>query len=327
MRAMSPFRGFILLVLLLLLPGGARASCGSDDCPIDLHRHQLMAGSRFSLDASLQYIDQDEAQAGTEKTTIGALPAPETEIRTLSRVYTLTGRARVSPTLGLTLALPYVDRMHQHIPDEGAGELQDFRFTGLGDLLTTARWIALGDPGGRSASVVLGLKLPTGERNVDEIDGEQPEPTVRPGTGSVDALAGVHLVTGVKTKTLDGTSIEAPLFLGLMYRFNGKGTEDYRIGDEFQLNAGGEYTLAGAFDLLAQLNYRVRGKDEAGETDALPDNTGGTTLYATPGLRVRTGSRLDFFAYAQFPVYQRVNGIQLVSPYHLLFGTSVTLPH
>jgi len=328
MRAMLPLPCWSISILLLTLPTGVWASCGSDDCPIDLHRHQLVAG-RFSFDASLQYIDQDEVQAGTEKTTVGALPAPEDEVRTLSRIYALTGRARLQPRLGITLALPYIDRVHQHIPDEGGvpGELADFRFSGLGDLLTSARWIALGDPGGRSASLLVGLKLPTGERNVDEIDGEQPEPTVRPGTGSVDAIAGVHLVTGVSTRALDGTSVDAPLFLGLQYRVNGKGTEDYRIGDEFQLNAGGEYPLTGAFDLLAQFNLRVRGKDDAGETDALPDNTGGTWFYLSPGLRVRTGSPLGLFAYVQIPVYQKVNGIQLVSPYHLLFGTSVTLPH
>jgi hypothetical protein len=330
MRAMLPSREFMPLILLLILPGSVQASCGTDDCPIDLHRHQLLVG-RFSFDASLQYIDQDEAQAGTEKTTIGALPAPETEVRTLSRIYSMTGRARITPRLGLTLSLPFVDREHQHIPIEGGvpGELADFRYSGLGDLLTTARWIALGaDPaGGSSASIVLGIKLPTGERNVDEIDGEQPEPPVRPGTGSVDGIAGLHLSAGVGTKALNGTPVRAPLFLGLNYRVNGKGTEDYRVGDEFQANAGGEYPVSDAVDLLAQLNLRVRDRDDPGQTDALPDNTGGTWFYFTPGLRVRTGSRLDVFGYVQFPVYQRVNGIQLVSPYHLLFGTTVSLPH
>ena len=327
MRVSLVLRSSLVAILLVAVPAAVRASCGSDDCPIDLHRRQLMGG-RFALDASMQYIDQDEVQAGTDKTTIGALPAPEDEVRTLSRIYTLTGRARLAPRLGLTLALPYVDRVHQHIPIEGGvpGELADFRFSGLGDLMTTARWIALGGAsGGPSASLVLGVKLPTGEKNVDEIDGEQPEPTVRPGTGSTDAVAGVHLTTGVGAKELDGEKVEAPLFLGLMYRVNGKGTEDYRIGDEFQANAGGEYPLNGTVDLLGQLNLRVRDKDDAGETDALPDNTGGTWFYLTPGLRVRTGPQLDFFGYVQIPVYQKVNGIQLVSPYHLLFGTTVSL--
>ena len=47
---------------------------------------------------------------------------------------------------GLTLNLPYIHREHEHIVNEEGEPPRpaDFRFSGLGDLVATAQWIALG---------------------------------------------------------------------------------------------------------------------------------------------------------------------------------------
>ncbi len=60
-------------------------------------------------------------------------------------------------------------------------------------------------------------------------------------------------------------------------------------------------------------------------TDALRDNTGGSWLYATPGLRVAAGPTLSLYGYAQIPLRQRIDRIQLVAPYHLMVGTTLAL--
>jgi hypothetical protein len=73
------------------------------------------------------------------------------------------------------------------------------------------------------------------------------------------------------------------------------------------------------------VNGRLRGKDDPGQTDALRDNTGGTWVYGSPGLRVQAGSALAAYAYVQLPVYERVNRIQLAAPYHLIVGTTYVL--
>ena len=197
----------------------------------------------------------------------------------------------------------------------------DFRYSGLGDLTMMGQWMALGaDPSRGSVALMAGVKLPTGRKNVTAIDGEQPEPPARPGSGSTDVLVGIHLMRPIRLPS--ATAATAPLFATIQGRFNGRGTDDYRVGDELQVRVGGTCPVGERFDLLSQLNLRVRGKDDVGQTDALRDNSGGTWLYLSPGVRVHTSSLLAVYAYAQVPVYERVNRIQLVSPVHLMIGTS-----
>ncbi len=317
--------GAISALMVGMLPKHAAASCGAEECPLDGHGHPLRAGP-FGFDLSVQYIDQDRVQIGTRRAAVGELSSPEDEVRTTSRIWTLNGRANLAPRLGLTIALPYVDRRHQHLHNQESrpGVLEDFRYAGLGDFSLTGQWMAVGAEreGGASAMLLLGAKLPTGRRNVEAINGDQPEPPARPGTGSVDFIVGAHFMRPV---TLGEGGADAPLFLSAQGRLNGRGTDEYRVGNELQVSGGGTYPLGETIELLGQINMRVRGRDEVGHTDALRDNTGGTWLYASPGLRVRAGPLLGLYGYVQLPIYQRVDGIQLVSPYHLLVGTTYAL--
>ncbi len=321
-RASLVLFGTLSALMVGILQGRAGASCGAEDCPLNSHGHQAGAGP-FGFDVSLQYIDQDRVRIGARRATVGELSSPEDEVRTTSRILTLNGHANLAPRLGFNLALPYVDREHIHVHNEEGqtSVLEDFRYSGLGDLLVTGQWTTLGSEreAGASSAILLGAKLPTGRRNVGAIDGDQPEPPARPGTGSVDFMVGVHFMRPI---ALGGKGTRVPLFVSAQGRRNGVGTQAYRVGNELQLSGGGNYPLGETIELLGQINLRVRGKDEVGGTDALRDNTGGTWLYASPGLRVKAGSFLGLYGYVQLPIYQRVNRIQLVSPYHLLIGTT-----
>src|SRR3954451_9942059 len=77
-----------LLLVLLLSPEVARASCGSSSCPSHLHALQFGEG-KFSLDLSFQYIDQDQPRIGRRRAQIGAIPSDHDEIRTINRLATL----------------------------------------------------------------------------------------------------------------------------------------------------------------------------------------------------------------------------------------------
>src|SRR6185503_3866303 len=97
----------------------------------------------------------------------------------------------------LTASIPYLDRVHRHIANESGlfPVLQTWTYRGIGDGTLLANWTALGtgDPSS-SVTVVLqaGAKLPTGARHIESVDGEQPEPHARLGTGSWDVLVGGH---------------------------------------------------------------------------------------------------------------------------------------
>ena len=318
----------LLALLLLLLPAPLEASCGAADCPLAL-RGPRGAAQPFSFDLSYQYIDQDRIRIGTRSGAVGALPSPEDEVRTIGRTVTALGQVRLSSRLGLTASLPMIARSHSHIAHEedAPPALRHWDYSGLGDLTLLGQLAVFrtGDRQATTLSLQLGAKLPTGRRHVEAIAGEEPEPPARPGTGSLDGLAGLHLMRTASLRGFGPRTGEVPLFVSVLGRVNGRGTEEYRVGNELQVNLGGSYPLTASLQLLAQVNGRFRGKDDAGQTDALRDNTGGTWVYGSPGLRVQAGSALAAYAYVQLPVYQRVNRIQLAAPYHLIVGTTYAL--
>ena len=327
MLGFRPLPALLAIGLLSIAPTAGRASCGADDCPLDLRTGD---GRRFSIDLNYQFIHQDRIRIGSRTGAVGELPSPEDEVETASRIATVLGQARLTDRFGLSASLPFVDRRHRHIANEEGSppELREWNYSGVGDATLIGQVTARGGGGAPTkVSLQLGAKLPTGKRHVDVVAGEEPEPTARPGTGSYDLLGGIYLLRRFGVPDLHHDRVEAPMFVSAMGRRNGRGTDDYRIGNELQVNAGGFYPLTRTVQVLGQLNARLRGKDDPGATDALRDNTGGTWLYATPGLRVVTGPTLSLYGYAQIPVYQHVNRIQLVAPYHLMVGTTVTLGH
>ncbi len=321
---LSPAAAILALALALAGARGAGASCGAESCPLDLHAARP-GWSSFSLDLSWQYVRQDQVRVGTRVGTVGELPSPEDEVSTLSRVTTATARVGLSPRWSLDLALPFVSRTHDHIRNEpGPPVREHWSFSGLGDVQAMADWRASGPDAPTTVALEGGVKVPTGRRHVEAVDGDQPEPPARPGTGSWDLLAGLHVMRDV-TLTLPARGrVSAPLFASAQVRLNGRGTEDYRVGDELQVGAGGSVPLAGPLVGLLQLNARFRGKDATGRTDALAANTGGTWVFISPGLRIEPTPRASLYAYAQLPLYQRVDRIQLVAPWLLYTGVSWT---
>jgi outer membrane putative beta-barrel porin/alpha-amylase len=311
-------RTIFLVGLLLLAAGEAVASCGSSQCSIDAHGTATRSG-RFALDVSWQAIDQDQPRIGTERATVGELPGGEDEVRTVNRQVTFRGQAMVGPRWNVSLSLPWVNREHSHVHHDAEGaSLQNYHYRGVGDVAVGADWLAWRDGPG-SLRLQAGAKLPTGRRHVAAIDGDEPEPPARPGTGSLDVLVGAYYERALPARNPGG----APRwFASTLLRVNGRGTEDYRAGNEAQLNLGASVPLASRVAALGQLNARVRGKDDVGATDAMRDDTGGTWLYASPGLQYRPPGAIAWSLFVQVPVYQRVNRIQLTAPANVYLAVS-----
>ncbi len=113
-----------------------------------------------------------------------------------------------------------------------------------------------------------------------------------------------------------------PVRFGVIGRWNGAGTEDYRVGSELQMHVSADYPVTSAVEFLLQGNVRSKGRDAVGTSEMDSGNTGGTWAYATPGLRLDLGGQARIYALVQIPVYTRVNGIQLVSDYNMYMGVT-----
>lgn len=329
----------VAAIALALAPAPARGSCGSAQCPLDTHGTETLRWDpslpggqpvgRITVGVSYQYIDQDRPRIGTRPAAIGELGSREDEIRTINRRMDLTLRGALAEGWSVSASLPLVDRYHSHIVNEadGSSQRQEFRYNGVGDLTVLGYWTPWGSDHERTTLTLQGgIKVPTGLRHVEPIDGEEPEPPARPGSGSADGLFGLHLMHVLPSKTLGGGATVVPIFASALLRLNGRGTEGYRVGHEVQLSVGGGYPLINRLRFAGQLNARIAARDEVGTTDATRENTGGRWLYASPGLQFAATDNVGFTGFLQVPVYQRVNRIQLAAPLNLWFGVTYRLP-
>ncbi len=317
------WRVALLSLAVSLSPSAACASCGSQNCPIDLGlpwEHSVL-----TLDLSEQYIDQGQPRAGTQDVAIGAIPSPEDEVRTVNRITTMRILYQPSTGWSVSAALPYVGRYHEHVHNEPGlpPERQRWAFDGPGDAeLLATHTIALSREGGRPLRLTAGIKIPTGKTHVEEFAGEEPEPPARPGNGAWTAILGAGTEWRITTRMPGGSFGSMPIRFSITGRAGGRGTERYRVGSELQTNLGAGYPLTRGIEFLLSGDVRIRAKDDPGDTDAEAGHTGGTWVYASPGLRVVGAGRTAISAVVQVPIYQRVNGINIVSKANLYLGVS-----
>jgi hypothetical protein len=300
----------------------AEASCGSATCPIDPQSLNLPSPGQWTFDLSEQYIDQDRLRHGQRDVSRPEPPEEgELELRTVNRITTFFANYAPTSDLLVSAALPYVSRYHEHFDSR---EFQRYHLDGIGDASVSARYRLLPSLWGG-----LAVKLPTGNRSSSNAEGQEAEPTIAPGSGSTDVSASIVFQTTANVPSLThgplGNNAALPLFLGVTGRRNGRGTKDYRAGSEIQVNAGANYPVSGTFQALFQLNYRAKTKDDVGKTDAVRDDTGGTFLYASPGARVVFSPLAAIYGYVQLPLYQRINGVNIVSRYNFLGGVQVRI--
>jgi hypothetical protein len=77
-----------------------------------------------------------------------------------------------------------------------------------------------------------------------------------------------------------------------------------------------------ALDIMLELNGFWQEKHRIG--DEFDDNSGGTTIFLSPGIRRTMNENWSIFFSAGFPVVQEVNGHNHEADYRLMLGTSVS---
>jgi hypothetical protein len=303
----------LALVLACALP--LRASCGAASCPIDPRALNQPARGGFTLDLTFEYIDQDQPRIGTRSARVGEIAGGHhDEVRTTNRIATTILGYAPGDRLQLSLAVPFVSRDHFHLGSthdharRGRVEPQhntipqSWDIDGLGDVTLEAR-AALG----RGTWLIGGIKAPTGRHDLANGEHRVAELPVQPGTGTWDGIAGLAWQGG------------RPWFASARYQFRTGDVDGYRAGNELQINTGGAFPLGSRVEALLQVNSRWRARDQTTEPEEA-ELTGGTYVYASPGVRVSADGRGALYALVQIPVYQRVNAIQLTSESNFILG-------
>ena len=135
---------------------------------------------------------------------------------------------------------------------------------------------------------------------------------------------GFSYLQSISLKTLRGKTALAPLFVTALSQFPvSVGKFNFKPGTELFFNIGFAYPLFRDIEFLGQINFHYQDRVSVGHAPGVeqPD-TGRETLFLSPGIRYQLTKNIHLYTLAQFPVYQRVNGIQITSDWNLTTGVS-----
>ena len=310
-----------LLGALALAPLAASASCGSAFCMVDtqwsMQGVSTSAGTR--LDLRYEYIKQDQPQSGRDKVGVGENPRDHDEVSTLNRNYVGTLDHSFNENWGVSVTLPIVNREHHHLQneDDGSQTPEAWKFTEMGDVRVLGRYQftptesaehTLGQWG-----LYFGAKLPTGSHTVKNEEGETAERTLQPGTGTTDALFGAFVRRALPLRDMSWFA-QALAQLPLSTK------DDYKPGRRLSVDTGLRYESSERLALLLQANLLFKGRDSGEQAE--PEDSGGRSLWLSPGGSFAVTKNIQAYAFVQLPLYQFVNGVQLVAERSFVLGVS-----
>jgi hypothetical protein len=223
----------------------------------------------------------------------------------------------------------------------------DFRgdSTGFGDVTVLGQYRFLNNMvSGTQAALLFGVKAPTGTTNLYDQNGELFETEFQPGTGSWDWLLGGALSQRFGDWSFD-TNV---LFIGA-----GQGAQQTNMGNRFLYNAAVSYRLFGpsnnprnalahaghnhgamptkapatvsaptpGWSLDAILEVNGDWHDRQKTAGVVDENSGGNTVYVSPGLRLGY-DRFSGFLSVGLPVVNEMNGLQSKPSYRVISGMS-----
>jgi len=328
---------------LIAFCDGVDAGCGTATCPIDLgsvnHRLREHGSRGLSVQFTVESITQKQPRYGTDAVSFRQILRPDhDEIKTLNHNVNMIGTYAFDARWAFSLSLPLVQREHSHIAVTGhAHESEDddhdqsevgvptsWDFTELSDPVLRVRFGRRSEDGGQLV-FGIGASLPLGATDIRSSDGVLAEPSLQPSTGGASLLLEAAL-RGHAQLPLMPKARRSMLDVSTELRLNAEGERDYRSGHQLLLHAGVHHALTERFDALAQLATRWHGRDNAGSTGELTDATGGVFVFASPGLQVELAEGLSLYGYYQWPLYQKVNEVQLTADNNLFIGVGYRAP-
>ena len=214
--------------------------------------------------------------------------------------------------------------------------------SGIGDLTLFGQYRFYGQSTGLQASLLAGIKTPTGKTGERDDQGELFEAEFQPGSGSWDPKLGLAL-----SQAQGRWSIAS----SILYTIATEGTQHTDLGDRFHYNGALSYRLKGgdavashdeatphahqgqeqhhnrapsATGLLVDAVLELNGEWQAKQTisGATDPNSGGNVVYLSPGMRV-TSNRWSGFASVGLPIINDLNGLQSEPTYRLFGGVLV----
>jgi len=326
---------FALLIVVLFVPGFAFAAGLCCQLSSGVQESLLGAASpgegKLSLQLSYSFTKMDELKEGTSERSLedvqneGVYTSIPTEMEMIK--YTLTAGYGFTPRLKVFASIPYVKNTMDMsmLMDMGMGmeewmerAMEDVN--GLGDITLMGLYRIYADRDirpSRALSAGAGLKLPTGSYTERTPSGRLVHAHMQPGTGSWDPILSI-----IYTRMGESLLLQA----NLTYQITTENSKGYEFGDSLAANLAAKYALSRFFNLTGDVLYlhTERSDDRKGEYTSPgslmddPRNTGGDSVWLSPGIEIIPVRKGVLALKYQFPAWEDVNGVQLVSSYRVL---------
>lgn len=291
---------------------------------------------RLSLQFTYSFTLMDKLKEGTTERSVEDVKnaGKYTSIPTRMEMtkYTLTAAYGFTPKFSAFVSVPYIRNtmdmemfmsMGMGMPKEWMLHPMD-PVEGIGDVTVMGLYRIYTDRDIRPADAFtlgVGIKTPTGSSTKKTSSGKFVHAHMQPGTGSWDPL-----LTLIYTKMATPFLFQADV----TYQIATRNPNGYEFGDSFTANVSGKYAVSSYFNVTGGLTYlHLNGaSDGEGKYTNLkslmddPANTGGDSIWFSPGIQVLPIKNSMIDLKVQFPLWERVNGTQLVSSYRILVGIS-----
>jgi hypothetical protein len=294
-------------------PTGVGGSGGGIDVqgPETLEAGHFSVGARTTVtvphyrsDAELEALAAQGIDAHNDDYTLNAA---------VGAAYGITDR------LTFSAELPYIrrDDLREGERTQLGGALSEVvplgTVTGFGDISLLAKYrVTDGRNGG--AALVGGIKLPTGSTHERDLAGDRLETEHQPGTGSWDPIVGAAFGADLGWATLDGS---------VLYQFSGTGAQHTQLGDRLQAGLALSHRFGppehhhdegdehephehhhASWDVFTSTTVEWEGRQKIG--GGLEQESGGTALWLTPGVRYNAASEFALAAAVGVPVWQDI---------------------
>jgi len=306
MRVSTLLKSFALagVALAVAVPTNVFA-CACGCAVFDVGTSTLLpSGPGGTLYFQYAFLDQTQNWSGNARAP--ASGNSDKEIR--SSFYDLGGQYMFNDDWGVMGEVPVTNRMLR--TDTGGGNIAAFSHASFGDAKLMG--VYSGFSPDMSSGLIFGVKLPTGDATYPNFD-----PDTEIGSGSTDViLGGYH--SGAFTND------QAFLyFLQGVWQHEVAIQNSYRPGYEVELAAGVSYNKLdhGALDFTPILQMLVSERGRDGGAAGNPQNTGYSRLLVAPGVAIGRDA-WKLYADVEVPVYQHMNGNQLIAPVAVKFIAS-----
>jgi hypothetical protein len=305
---MRKFGAIAIAALTGFVPGAAFA-CACGCAVFDVGTSSLLPnGPGLTVFGEYDFLNQTKNWSGTS-----SAPAADNDDKNIrSNFFLAGGQYMFNDDWGVMAEVPYTDR---HFATEvSPGVVGDFDHSSLGDVRLMG--VYSGFSPDMSTGITFGVKLPTGDHTYPNFD-----PDTEIGSGSTDILLG-----GYHSGQIDFAG-DFVWYAQALWQHHIATQDGYTPGQEFNASLGISYNnldLGPRATLAPILQVLLSDRGRDGGTVGEPDDTGYQRVLFAPGLSL-TMNQWKLYADVEVPLWQHMNGNQLIAPYALKFIASYSL--